>query len=157
VSETNIVEIQNDIMMGSDEIPYPISDEEIWNSVDDRLAKELDQMGPYIGRYDERSVLFSLTPKAPTKVKIPVCSSTNVASGRTYLHDPSTDKIKFCFHADNQCHWRISGNCKDSASWILDSGTSKHFSGELRDFASYQPLIQDESMVVQAASSTINI
>jgi hypothetical protein len=156
-SDTNIVEIQNNIAMGSDEIPYPISDEEIWNSVDDRLAEELDSMGPYIGGYDERSVLFSLTPKAPTKVKIPVRSSTNVASGHTYLHDPSMDKIKYCFHANNQCQRCISGNCKDSASWILDSGTSKHFSGELRDFASYQPLIQDETMVVQAASSAINI
>jgi hypothetical protein len=143
--------------MGSDEIPYPISDEEIWNSVDDRLAEELNSMGPYIGRYDKRSVLFSLTPKASTKVNIPVHSSTNVASGRTYLHDPSTDKIIYCFHADNQCHRCVSGNCKDSASWILDSGTSKHFSGELRDFASYQPLIQDETTVVQAASSAINI
>jgi hypothetical protein len=143
--------------MGSDVIPYPISDEEIWNSVDDRLAEELNSMGPYIGGYDERSVLFSLTSQAPTKVKIPVRSSTNIASGCTYLHDPSTDKIKFCFHADNQCQRCDSGICKDSASWILDSGASKHFSGELRDFASYQPLIQDETTVVQAASSTINI
>jgi hypothetical protein len=84
VSETNI-EIQNDIAMGSDEIPYPISNEEIWNSVDDRLAKELDQIGPYIGGYDERSVLFSLKQKAPTKVKILEHSSTNVASGCTYF------------------------------------------------------------------------
>jgi hypothetical protein len=55
--------------MGSDEIPYPISDEEIWNSVDDKLTEELDSMGPYIGGYDERSVLLpAQTHKHPLTI-----------------------------------------------------------------------------------------
>jgi hypothetical protein len=62
-----------------------------------------------------------------------------------------------CFHKDNMCHKCISGNCNDSATWILDSGASKHFTGDIKDFTSYQPLVQDETTIVQAASSTINI
>jgi hypothetical protein len=76
-SETN-VEIQDDIAMGSDVIPYPISDEEIWNSVDDRLAEELDSMGPYIGGYDERSVLLPADTQAPIHKKALARSSTRI-------------------------------------------------------------------------------
>jgi hypothetical protein len=99
--ESNIVEIQEDVQMGSTEIPYPISNEEIWNSVDDRLAEELDSMGPYIGGYDKRSVLFPMTRKAPNKVKniVPYFIKSKIDNGKINLdYDFKTGKNKYCKH-----------------------------------------------------------
>jgi hypothetical protein len=160
-SETN-VEIQDDIAMGSDVIPYPISDEEIWNSVDDRLAEELDSMGPYIGGYDERSVLLSAHNKAPINIRALVRSSTKFGTKDVDAiiqpYDQNGQTIN-CLHDHRRafCAKCNDGNCDTCVDWILDSGASKHFSGDINDFASYQDVDPNKDTHVHAANSVIHI
>jgi hypothetical protein len=156
-SETNVVEIQDNIAMGSDVIPYPISDEDIWNSVDDRLAEELDSMGPYIGGYDERSVLFPIDSQA--QIKINLAHSSNEDGDAIVQRTDRNNKNISCLHKHKYqfCAKCDEGNCITSVKWILDSGAAKHFTGEMSDFASYQTVIQDDTTHVHAANSVIHI
>jgi transposase InsO family protein len=160
-SETN-VEIQTDIVMGSDEIPYPISNEEIWNSVDDRLAEELDSMGPYIGGYDERSVQISTDSQAPINAMVVVCSSTKFGTKDvdTIMQPYDINGMTIhCLHKHKRefCAKCLDGNCDTCVDWILDSGASKHFSGDINDFASYQDVDPNKDTHVHAANSVIHI
>jgi hypothetical protein len=148
--------------MGSDEIPYPISDEEIWNSVDDRLTEELNQMGPYIGRYDERSVLFPIDSQAPIHIKVSAHFSTKRVDTEIDTIKQKCDKYGnriTCLHKHRLdfCAKCNKGKCITSTEWILDSGASKHFTGEMNDFASYQLVIQDDTTHVHAANLVIHI
>jgi hypothetical protein len=55
------------------------------------------------------------------------------------------------------CSDPINRLCINSAKWILDSGASKHFTGEIRDFALYEKVHQVGIIHVHAALIVINI
>src|SRR3984885_8137804 len=74
-------------------------------------------------------------------------SHRNVIAVPLYLKEVLDNSPFACLECKDQ-------NCGTGADWILDSGASTHFTAEISDFASYEPLSPDEPFTIKTASKS---
>jgi len=125
--------------------------EDIWDSVNDHLG--LDMMNPIIFRtFNEfgvknRSVFPSQNCTHDAKVSLPAPSSNRLQEVEilpnydAYVHImgdlmSQENKISSCMSLNcGKCN-----SCSPSTPWLMDSGTSKHFTMNLDEFSSYESI-----------------
>jgi hypothetical protein len=60
-------------------------------------------------------------------------------------------------HAPFSCILCNNGHCGCGTDWILDSGASHHYTGNIGDFSSYEQIESTEQNDVQTASEDVMI
>jgi len=163
---STIEEVDNEdmISLGSD---IRMTMEDIWDLVDDHLG--LDMMDLIIFRtfnkfgIKNRSVFSPQNCTHDTKVSLPVPSKGRqqevveiLPNYDAYVHImgdimSQDNKIPLCTSLNcGKCN-----NCSPGAPWLMDSGTSKHFTMNMGDFSSYESIpASNKNKVITANGET---
>jgi len=158
------VDNKDTISLGSD---IGMMMEDIWDSVNEHLG--LDMMDPIIfGTFNEfgiknRSVFPTQNCKHDTKVSLPAPSKKRqqevveiLPNYEAYIHVmgdimSQENKNPLC----TSLNYGKCNSCLPGTPWLMDSGTSKHFTMNMDDFSSYESIpASNKNKVITANGKT---